>query len=130
MPVHLVTGTLDFMAVEVLEGTAQAASSDLESLMYCFLYVATRGHLPWKGLPRYTRAPAIYAKYSCVAKESLFHSEVAIHIRESSLVPIAKNLRSLFFRDDKDVPRSVQVTSLQHWKCCLEAIWPLQLLNL
>ena len=102
--VHLVTGTPDFMAVEVLESTAQAASSDLESLMYCFLYVATRGHLPWKDLPRCKRAPAIYAKYSCMAKESLFRSEVADYIRESSLVPIAKKLRGLFFKDAEYQP--------------------------
>ena len=103
MPVHLVTGTQDFMAVEVLDGTAQAASSDLESLMYCFLYMATGGHLPWRDSPRYTRA-AIFAKYSCMAKSSLFHSQVADLIRESSLVAIAKKLRGLIFKDENYEP--------------------------
>ena len=92
------------MAVEVLESAAQAASSDLESLMYCFLYVATRAHHPWKDLPQCKQAPAIYAKYSCMAKESIFCSEVADHIKESSLVPIAKKLRGLFFKDAKYQP--------------------------
>eukprot|EP00891_Asterochloris_glomerata_P009098 jgi/Astpho2/9098/fgenesh1_pg.00133_%23_93_t len=120
MPVHLVTGTPDFMAVEVLEGAAQAASSDLESLMYCFLHVATQGRLPWKDLPRHTRAPAIYAKYSCMAKKSLYHSKITAHIREPSLVPIAKSLRGLFFRDDKYEPMLLRAS--QH--ITVTKVWP------
>ena len=108
------------MAVEVLEGAAQAASSDLESLMYCFLHVATQGRLPWKDLPRHTRAPAIYAKYSCMAKKSLYHSKITAHIREPSLVPIAKSLRGLFFRDDKYEPMVSASDFIAALKRCLE----------
>ena len=99
--VHINSGTPAFMAIEVLEGKAQTTSSDLESLMYCFLSVATGGHLIWKDLPhiRPKERPAIHTKYTCMSRAGDFDSYIVGHIEESSLVPIAKSLRALFFKD-------------------------------
>ena len=87
-------------------GDAQTASSDLESLMYCFLYVATQGDLPWARMGHTTirGAPATFAKLACMTQSRLFDDKIAVHLGEPSLKAIARTLRGLFFPEDKYQP--------------------------
>ena len=106
------------MAVEVLRGDAQTASSDLESLMYSFLYVATQGKLPW-GPMTHDPSSALYAKLACMTDPRLFDAKVVYHIGEPRLKAIAKNLRGLLLESGMH-PLPVQVGSLQRLRCLLE----------
>ena len=100
--------------------------SDPESLMYSFLYVATQGDLPWARMGHTTirGAPATYAKLACMTQSKLFDDQIATHLKEPSHKAIAKNLRGLFFPNDKYGPVSVPVNSLQHLTCSLEKFRP------
>ena len=72
---------------------AQTASSDLESLMYSFLYLATQGQLPWAHLPQ---TDAMFAKSGCMTQSRLFDREIAVWVKEPSLKATTETLRGLF----------------------------------
>lgn len=63
------TGTMEFMAIEVLEGTAHTYRHDLESFFYVFLWVIIRyGHEGTTSLPRTSRLRDWYqGTYSQIA---------------------------------------------------------------
>ena len=82
----------------------QTASSDLESLMYSFLYVATLGKLPWGAMTHDTNT-ALYTKLSCMTQPSMFEEDVGVYITDARLKAIANNLRGLFFVDERYVGR-------------------------
>lgn len=117
------TGTPLYMALPVIKGGAhgQSTGSDLESLFYCFLDVATCGDLHWKHA-HLDEVPAFDMKALVMIDPGLFSEKVCGRILPSkagsiNLRAVAKRLRTLFYPEFYKPP---DVTVAQFQACLQE----------
>jgi len=88
------TGTPQFMALSTLHERVHSTSSELECLMYVFLYVATDRRLVWKPYSNDQRE-AFDTKYTCMTW--LFEEDILSRIDTHVFKEVAKGLQRLFF---------------------------------
>ena len=94
---HDITFSLQYVAVSRLENPQEPASlaTELESLMYCFLFAATKNQLHWKHQDSIIAAHGV--KFACMARMNLFQDKVIYRIQDSKLQQVAVRLQELFF---------------------------------
>ncbi len=90
-----ITGTPTFIARSVLAGEGYTVSSELESLMYVFVFMAVDGAAHWGN--KYIGATALHAKVAIFYEQESFEKYVLRRCR-SDLVQAVKRLRNLFWR--------------------------------
>lgn len=105
-----VTGTPAYMALELLEAggreVSQTVSTELQSLMYCFIYSATRHKLHWA---HRAKIDAVDMKALPFVSNRYFESKVLSRIPDVSLRSVAVKLRKLFDLGNSNRPQvSVQ----------------------
>ncbi len=86
------------MALRVLKCLGSNLTSELESLLYVFLFIATGHDLPWKRQLIGTRS-AFDRKHTTMVAE--FEETIVQHIEDDQLRPTALALQALFFPDGK-----------------------------
>ena len=87
-------GTPQFMSLSLLLDGTQNLSTELESLMYVFLYIATGARLVWKPY-RHDQRGARAVKMMSMTYE--FESDVLSRIEDPMCSAAAINLQRLFF---------------------------------
>jgi hypothetical protein len=82
----MVTGTPQFMSLAAIWHKVQNVSTELESLMYVLLYIATAGRLIWRtyGLQH---VEAGHVKFACMTAR--FHNDVLERISDPALKEVA-----------------------------------------
>ncbi len=100
------TGTPQFMAIHTLMKRNQDLSSELESLLYVLLHIATGGRLLWK-MYRNDQREAYAVKLTAMAVE--FEDQILTRIESPLLKAAAIHLQELFFPGNLYYPR-VKVT--------------------
>ena len=90
----MVTGTPQFMSLAAIWHKVQNVSTELESLMYVLLYIATAGRLIWRtyGLQH---VEAGHVKFACMTAR--FHNDVLERISDPALKEVATAIQRLFF---------------------------------
>lgn len=109
---HEITFTLQFVAQSrlVAQGKTADLATELESLMYCFLFVATKDQLHWKHCDDLFTAWSAKAAAMCTARN--FGDKVLPRINEPELRGVARRLQNLF--DDG----SEQIVGVQTFQAC------------
>lgn len=91
-----ITGHPEFIALSLLHGGGPASvATELESLLYCFLWYATRDRLHWKHARRGTPSE-VDSKAAVMHTERLFEDKVIARIEDRRLHKPARALRLLF----------------------------------
>lgn len=93
-PSHI-TGTPQFIALQRLAGNAASLATELESLCYCFLYIATDFSLHWKHAA-HNEPAAIDMKAAPMAWPEHFERKVVHRIKDANLHKPSRMLRALF----------------------------------
>ena len=108
------TFTLQFVAIARLEEnkTPPTLGSEQESVMYSFLYAATKDLLHWKH--DISPPEALNAKDRAMRLPDAFERKVLARIDDAGLRDVARKLQSLFFCESRAV-------NVQSFKSCFEA---------
>ena len=114
-----ITFSLQFVAISRLSDLQKPAnlSSELESLMYCFLYAATQDQLHWKHST--SIAEAFNAKGVAMRVPDVFQDKVLCRV-EPELKGIAASLQELCFPLPKQpLGTPEQAVSVSEFQACL-----------
>jgi len=90
----VVTGTLDFTAISVQGGMLNSLSSDLESLVYSLIYVATDGRLPWRHQLDENSAKAL--KIDAIMNAKWLDHQLSALEAKPELIPLITGLARMF----------------------------------
>jgi hypothetical protein len=90
----VVTGTLDFTAISVQEGMLNSLSSDLESLVYSLIYVATDGRLPWRHQHDENSSKAL--KIDAIMNAKWLDHQLSALEAKPELIPLITRLARMF----------------------------------
>ena len=109
---HQITFTLQFVALPRLDDLRKPTDihTELESLMYCFLFAVTKDSLHWKHCDAIPDAYNAKAAAMCVP--AIFNAKVVARIIEPELKDVAQRLQQLFFAN------SGQVLDVQAFQAC------------
>ncbi|CAL8460901.1 g432 [Coccomyxa elongata] len=88
------TGTPLFMALRVLEYQEYSLTTELESLFYVLLFIATRKQLPWKGT---SLSDTASFERKCICMTHHFEKRVLPLIEDERLRQVAVSLQGLLF---------------------------------
>lgn len=91
---RMVTGTPQFMSLAAIWHRVQNVSTELESLMYVLLYIATAGRLIWRTYGLH-HVEAGHVKFACMTAR--FRDEVLVRIPDPALKEVAIAMQRLFF---------------------------------
>ncbi|OAQ59504.1 protein kinase domain-containing protein [Purpureocillium lilacinum] len=96
---HGIVGTRRYMSIDAHRGNAQSRRSDMQSLLYIFIYLA-KGGLPWQGIQGSERE-----RLTCAAKEQVQAEELVRGIDEQlagALLAFAQHAFALRFDERPD----------------------------
>ena len=102
------TGTPEFIALPRLAGQPASLATELESLVYCFLYMATDFCLHWKKAA-YDTTEAYDFKAAPMGIANYFDKKIVERIHDAGLHPIARKLRELISPGRVGEPANLQL---------------------